>query len=92
MTEKRNDMKEEMEGNLGVLEAQIEDIHESYLKTFKEYLKRVYKEDSELYCNKTQEYVTELANLKSAAITRYNNSIIDMVDKLEHFHKQLVTK
>ena len=40
-----------MDDNLGVLEAQIDEIHESYLKTFKEYLKRVYKEDSELYCN-----------------------------------------
>ena len=67
-------------------------IHESYLKTYQEYLKRVYKEHSELYCNKTEEYVTELANLKSAAITRYNNSVIDMFDKLEYFHKQLVTR
>ena len=58
-----NEIEEEIDDNLGVLEAQIDKIHESYLKTFQEYLKRVYKEDSELYCNITEEYVTELANL-----------------------------
>jgi len=90
LLEARKKIEKEMNEGLAAFIKQIDDLHASYITTFKLYLKNCYAENSAEYIARVESYIAELAAAKTRALTNFANSVSTNMLRIKAFHDRII--
>jgi len=86
----REAIKAEMNQGLAAFTQQIDELHASYIATFKLYLKNCYAEGSAEYVARVVSYIAELAAAKTRALTNFANAVSSNMLRIKAFHDRII--
>jgi hypothetical protein len=89
---KRCEIQEALEKKLPAFECMIQNLHARYLRTFRAYLAKCICKTSSTYAEKVQKYEEKLDELECEAIEKFNSDVEKIIERIECFHEQLLTK
>jgi len=86
----RQTIEAEMNEDLAPFTTEIDNLHATYIDTFKLYLKNCFAEDSAEYTTKVATYETELGEARTQALANFATAVSNAVARIETFHKKIV--
>ena len=88
----RQTIEGELNEGLAPFTAQIDGLHESYLATFKLYLKNCYAEGTAEYTAKVDDYELELGEARTKALENFATAVANAMVRIETFHAKIITR
>jgi len=92
LAEARAQIQLELYNGLYAFQQRIDEVHETYLNTFKEYLKHSLHEGTLEYVTRVDAYERELKAIRERAVANYGQSIMNQMNRIENFHNQLLAR
>jgi len=88
----RSEIEEKLNAELTPFITQIDELHLTYVNTFKKYLKNIDDETSDEYKNKVAAYEAELLVIKNQAITNFTAEVTNVMARIESFHVNIIAR
>jgi len=92
LSARRQEIEDKLNSDLTTFITQIDQLHQHYITTFTNYLKRCFGDNYPQLASRVIAYTNELNSIKSAAVVNYRASIRSIMTRIETFHAQLVAR
>jgi len=88
----RNSIESELNEGLEPFTCQIDNLHATYLATFKSYIKNCYDENSDEYSNKVAQYEYDLCVARTNAIENFSSAVAKAMERIQCFHDSIIAR